>query len=1175
MLPMRRVRNALAIWAILALANAMPARAEDANDAGALGALNQQVVQLGSAGKYKEATLLAQQTLALAERLLGADDVNTLDSINNLAFLYQAQERYGEAEPLEKRALEAAERKLGPDHPRTLISVNSLANLYYAEGRYAEAEPLYKRVLETSEHLKGIENPVLLFSLNSLAEQGRYNEAEPLFKRALEINERKLGQENPQTLASLNSLAILFWAEGRYAEAEPLYKRALGVRSRVLGKEHPDTLASTNNLANLYAAQGRYKEAEPLLQRALRASERVLGPDNPQTLTIVNGLAVVHKDEGSYAEAEPLLKRALTANERLLGSDNPETLRSMNNLAELYDSEGLYKQSEPLYARALAGMEHTLGPEHPETLIAVHNLAAHYNAQGRYKEAEPLFQRALRGSERVLGADNPQTLRSASGLAKLYMTEGKYAEAEALYKPTLEALERALGAEHPDTLVAVNALALIYQIQGRFEQAGILSKRALDADERTLGPDHPGTLTAVQNLALLYNAQGNNHKAVPLLKRVILASERELGPDDPITVNAANNLAMIYLAQSEWSRAAQLWRRSTAAITRRIRKDPEAIGEALTGKANVAIDRMIWQFYGLIKAVYRLAPKGRRPDAKASREMFETAQWALSSKAARSLAQMGTRGAAGNAQLAALVRERQDLVAEWRIRDRRRSAALGRPLKKRNSEDEAKNLARLSAIDKRVTEIDGILKKRFPHYAEFASPAPLSVAEVQAQLRPGEALVLFADTEDWKPIPEETFIWVVTKTDIRWVSTPLGAPSLTREVQALRCGLDADAWDLPHCTELLGQGYTVADRDEGKPLPFDHARAYRLYKALFGEAEDLIRGKNLLIVPSGALTQLPFHVLLTEDQQSKDGKSAAWLIRQHSLTVLPAVSSLKELREIAHASNARKPMIGFGDPLLEGPDSRYARLAQRARDRQACGAVAELQVAPAFRAAEGVAQLETRGGLADVSFLRKQVPLPETADELCAVARDLGADQGDILLGARATEREVKNLSETGKLAQYRIVHFATHGALAGQVTGSAEPGLLLTPPDIASEEDDGYLTASEIAALKLDADWVILSACNTAAGGAEGAEALSGLARAFFYAGARSLLVSHWAVNSDATVKLITSAMRQLAANASMSRAEAMRHSMLDLIDHSTPREAHPAYWAPFVVVGEGGAAR
>ncbi len=163
-------------------------------------------------------------------------------------------------------------------------------------------------------------------------------------------------------------------------------------------------------------------------------------------------------------------------------------------------------------------------------------------------------------------------------------------------------------------------------------------------------------------------------------------------------------------------------------------------------------------------------------------------------------------------------------------------------------------------------------------------------------------------------------------------------------------------------------------------------------------------------------------------------------------------------------------------------------------------------------------------------------------------------------------------MNEQGLLAAYHIVHFATHGAVSGEITGRGEPGLIMTPPEMATADDDGYLPASKIEDLKLDADWVILSACNTAAGGREGAEALSGLASAFFYAGARALLVSHWSVNSDVTVKLITGAMTHLATDKTIGRAEAMRQSMLALVDKGTPQEAHPAFWAPFIVVGEGG---
>ena len=170
--------------------------------------------------------------------------------------------------------------------------------------------------------------------------------------------------------------------------------------------------------------------------------------------------------------------------------------------------------------------------------------------------------------------------------------------------------------------------------------------------------------------------------------------------------------------------------------------------------------------------------------------------------------------------------------------------------------------------------------------------------------------------------------------------------------------------------------------------------------------------------------------------------------------------------------------------------------------------------------------------------------------------------------GAGATERAVRSAS----LADYRVVAFATHGLLPGELRCKSEPALALTPPATATAGDDGLLDASEVAQLKLDADWVLLSACNTAGpDGKLGGESLSGLARAFFYAGARSVLASHWAVASRATVALTTGAFDAMARDATLGRAEALRRSAMTLA--SAKETAHPFFWAPFVLVGDGGA--
>jgi CHAT domain-containing protein len=199
--------------------------------------------------------------------------------------------------------------------------------------------------------------------------------------------------------------------------------------------------------------------------------------------------------------------------------------------------------------------------------------------------------------------------------------------------------------------------------------------------------------------------------------------------------------------------------------------------------------------------------------------------------------------------------------------------------------------------------------------------------------------------------------------------------------------------------------------------------------------------------------------------------------------------------------------------------------------------------------------------------VRALQPLPETVDEACASAAALGADPGVLHLGAAATETSVKRLSADGTLARTAVIHFATHGLISGDLAGLAEPAIVLTPPGIATVDDDGLLTASEVTTLKLDADWVILSACNTASSDG-GGEALSGLARAFFYAGARALMVSHWPVNSDSAVRLASGALGALAADPAMSRAEALRRAMVAEIERGGDA-ADPANWAPFIVVG------
>jgi len=424
----------------------------------------------------------------------------------------------------------------------------------------------------------------------------------------------------------------------------------------------------------------------------------------------------------------------------------------------------------------------------------------------------------------------------------------------------------------------------------------------------------------------------------------------------------------------------------------------------------------------------------------------------------------------------------------------------------------------------------------------------MTASEIQALLFDNEAMVLFS------VVDKESYIFALTRESFDWKPLPLGAEELSAKVAAFRRGLD------------VGK----ASDASGKSGLFDLAFAHELYATLLGPVETLVKDKrSLLVAPSGALTALPFHLLVTEKPSAAipetfaGYRDAAWLLKRQAVSVLPSVASLKSLRFFARNEPSPKPMTGFGDPLFN--PSQDGAGDSRAANRPAV-------TKSASRALVSAAYTDFwQGAGVDRARLALALPqLPDTADELNAVAKDLGVPASDIHLGVDASETTVKR----ARLSDYGIVYFATHGLVAGDVKGLAEPSLALSIPKQPTELDDGLLTASEVAQLKLNADWVVLSACNTIAGDKPGAEALSGLARAFFYTGARALLVSHWAVDSEAATRLTTSTFDILKSDSRIGRAEALRRAMLGYLnDAASEKSAYPAFWGPFALIGEGAA--
>jgi CHAT domain-containing protein len=887
------------------------------------------------------------------------------------------------------------------------------------------------------------------------------------------------------------------WSQGRYSDAIPLAQRLLSIHETTLGPDHRHIATALYNLAELYRIRERYADAEPLFKRSLVIKEKTFGPDHLKLAAVLNNLAILYEDQDRYAEAEPLLKRSLIINEKAFGRDHPDVAQGLNNLASLYYYEGRYPEAEPLYRRSLEIKEKALGSHPLGVATALNNLALVYEAQDRYSDADPLYRRALAITEAARGPDHLDVAFVLNNLAELYRDQGRYAEAEPLYKRSLEIKEKTLGPDHSSVAGSLNNLALVYDGQDRYAEAEPLYKRSLLIKEMAFGPDHPDVARTLNNLAILYYHQARYAEAEPLFKRSLAMRERALGADHPDAAVSLNNLAELYRAQGRYADALPIVQRTIA--------------------QNSAYKSVA------IAVLYGSHSQNLISPTQALNASYTVLQRSVSSAAGEAISKLAARFAVGNNELAQLVRKDQDLTAESDRLDKSIIVAVSKPPAERNASAEDQTRKRIDEIKPERDKLQDVFNQRFPDYVALSKPQPLTIEQTQALLADDEALVTI-------DLDKKSYVWVITKDRAEWKELTVSAPDVSKSVEILRTGLNADS-----------------------PKPFDHNLAYQLYRQLLEPIEEIISQKTRLsFVFDGALTSLPPQVLITSDPANKDLVSLDWLIRKYAVTILPSIASLKILRGEKSTVAAIKPMIGFGDPVFDRTTPTPRGQHVSALDRSLTSFY--------------------RGVIADTKSLAEALPpLPETADELSEVARELGARSEDIKLGEAATVQIVKALP----LDDYRVVYFATHALVAGDVDKfakvKAEPALVLSIPNEPTEDDDGLLRASDVAMLKMNADFVVLSACNTAAGDKPGAEALSGLARAFFYAGAKSLIVSNWEVDSESTVALMTGLFHELKVNPHLTRAEALRISMLQMIDHpSNPDWRQPTFWAPFVVVGE-----
>ena len=573
----------------------------------------------------------------------------------------------------------------------------------------------------------------------------------------------------------------------------------------------------------------------------------------------------------------------------------------------------------------------------------------------------------------------------------------------------------------------------------------------------------------------------------------------------------------------------------------------ERSGQLTTDPAGQSV-RLKWIVEDYLARAFKQGGNG-----KALGEAFEIAETLRTGMVQQALVQTALRGLAPDAETRALIRRQQDLqkklgVLRQRLQD---GSNYGQISSKTFEELERK----IGETESAVAQLTDSVRSAVPDYDKVVGSHSFKLAQATTALEPDEAIVSLISGR------KESFAWVIT-ADGRVSGRRIAK---TREdwsddVGTIRAGLETTD----------GRLSSLAD--------FDTKAANDLYRDLLQPMEShWSPASHLVFVTDNALASLPMGMLLRErvlsipddDPMFAGFKQLPWLIRTHAISMAPSVASFALLRQGGVSNKDRRAFLGIGDPVF---NPREASAQKQAADAGQSRGVSTL----ALRAIT-----KTRG--LKSATLEDLPRLPDTADEIKAIAEVVGADhERDIIIGSRASEETIRRMNETGALGNYRILSFATHGLIPGDLDGLMSPALALSAPggNPKGDWDDGLLTAEEIMELDLDADWAILSACNTASAQDFSTEAFSGLGRAFFYAGARSLLLSNWPVFSDSTRQMMVSLFKHETTKA--SRAQALRSAMLEIMDEGKFDNgkglrfsyAHPLFWAPFSLVGDGGGA-
>lgn len=1094
-----------------------------------------------------------EKALAIRRRVLANDHRDVANSLNSLGVLAASRHDFRSSGEFFRQALEIEEKALPDDHLHLASTRANLAGTCQSMGEYADAEELYAKALGVRRKALGDVHPTTVANFDEAGrlylDMAKYREAEALLRLGLQGRRHLYGDDDARVALSLNNLGVLNKLSGLFDEAEQFYTRALDLQRKLHGPRHSSVAQSMSNLGLLYELVGRYAEAEPLLKQAVEI-DRALGAIGRTTIAIrLNNLGMFHMNQGKLVLARACFEEAREIDKDGVGERHPYFATRLHNLAQVAHAEGHYAEAIDLYKRAIEIRSEKLGFSHADYALSLNGLASVYSTMEDPYQAIAIYQAALRAIENAVGTDYPSSAIILENLAILYRQFGQ-PEADEMFRRAVAVRRRTLPSDHPNIGLSLQREAEHCLQTGRFVDAVDLFREAGQIAAKAFGQDHSQYAAALHGEGLAQSASGRPEEAIKLLSNSLGKISSSMGAR---SVNLA--LALVDLAVA-YAKAGHL---DEAMVS--IRDATSVMDVVIARVFRAGSERMRAGFIDRISDDFRLAlALIARYRANSAADVRFGYELVLRRKSLLSESLAAQRDALLENRYPSLTPALQELKD---FRSQLAALSLAGP----GDVDPKDHETRLARLFAKHDQAEAGLARQIPELeieTRLRRAGPDSVA---AALDAGSVLLEFVRISTLLRTPAAD-AWAVERYVVFVVPSNNAAGILLLDL-GLASEIDGliDEFLRSIRAEVGVRGENAPDggtRDLGAaPGSLDNAAkdaGERLRKSIFDPVRPSLAGATRVIVaPDGDLNRLPFEALPSGRKDSGDRLIDTFCFSYE-------VCGRDCVRPTASAEEGTDALV-VASPDYDLVDHGGAQ-------------------------PESVSSEALAGNLRRNSIVFR--PLPETLEEGRLVAEALNVS---ALTRDEATAGAVRDCRSP------RIIHFATHGFFLKDGLPGGKSDLLLT--ELSQQEfrfrpetgldnpllrsglalagantflrggrlppaaGNGLLTAEDIAGIDLtNTEMAVLSACDTGIGVIRAGEGVYGLRRAFAVSGARTLVLSLWPVGDAAARLLMTKFYSEILSSEKISRAEALRQSMLAM----KTQDSRPWYWAAFICQGYPG---